>query len=93
VPFATGVEEARQISGRPGFNPRYPLTLDYCAQKGGRFIATDEMSAMAPAREKTSGVATVPRVTSGTFLEMFDFFLFGFYVTYISKAFFPNSPA
>jgi MHS family citrate/tricarballylate:H+ symporter-like MFS transporter len=37
-----------------------------------------------------SKVATVLRVTSGNFLEMFDFFLFGFYATYISKAFFPT---
>lgn len=36
-----------------------------------------------------SKVATVLRVTSGNFLEMFDFFLFGFYATYIGKAFFP----
>ncbi|MBV8094361.1 MAG: MFS transporter [Acetobacteraceae bacterium] len=36
-----------------------------------------------------SKVATVIRVTSGNFLEMFDFFLFGFYATYISRAFFP----
>jgi MFS transporter, MHS family, citrate/tricarballylate:H+ symporter len=47
------------------------------------------MSATTPARAKTFGVATVLRVTSGNFLEMFDFFLFGFYATYISKAFFP----
>ena len=40
----------------------------------------------APSRSK---VATVLRVTSGNFLEMFDFFLFGFYATYISKTFFP----
>jgi MFS transporter, MHS family, citrate/tricarballylate:H+ symporter len=39
---------------------------------------------------KRSGVATVLRVTSGNFLEMFDFFLFGFYATYISRAFFPT---
>jgi len=32
----------------------------------------------------------VIRVTSGNFLEMYDFFLFGFYATYISKAFFPT---
>jgi MFS transporter, MHS family, citrate/tricarballylate:H+ symporter len=38
----------------------------------------------------SSKVATVLRVTSGNFLEMFDFFLFGFYATYISKAFFPT---
>jgi MHS family citrate/tricarballylate:H+ symporter-like MFS transporter len=31
----------------------------------------------------------VLRVTSGNFLEQFDFFLFGFYATYIAKAFFP----
>ncbi len=36
-----------------------------------------------------SKLGTVLRVTSGNFLEMFDFFLFGFYATYISKAFFP----
>src|SRR3954464_15102354 len=37
-----------------------------------------------------SKVATVLRVTSGNFLEMFDFFLFGFYASYISKVFFPT---
>jgi len=31
------------------------------------------------------------RVTSGNFLEQFDFFLFGFYATQIAKAFFPAS--
>ncbi len=31
------------------------------------------------------------RVTSGNFLEMFDFFLYGFYATYISKTFFPSN--
>ncbi len=36
-----------------------------------------------------SKVATVLRVTSGNFLEMFDFFLFGIYASHISKAFFP----
>jgi MHS family citrate/tricarballylate:H+ symporter-like MFS transporter len=36
-----------------------------------------------------SRAGTVIRVTSGNFLEMFDFFLFGFYATNISKAFFP----
>ena len=38
-----------------------------------------------------SKVGTVLRVTSGNFLEMFDFFLFGFYATNISKTFFPSS--
>jgi len=31
----------------------------------------------------------VLRVTSGNFLEQFDFFLFGFYATYIAHTFFP----
>ena len=38
-----------------------------------------------------SKVGTVIRVTSGNFLEMFDFFLFGFYATNIASTFFPAS--
>lgn len=38
----------------------------------------------------SSRIATVVRVTSGNFLEMFDFFLFGFYATDIAAAFFPE---
>ncbi|NEX62893.1 MFS transporter [Noviherbaspirillum galbum] len=38
---------------------------------------------------RASKLTTVLRVTSGNFLEMFDFFLYGFYATYISKEFFP----
>jgi MFS transporter, MHS family, citrate/tricarballylate:H+ symporter len=45
------------------------------------------MSAALPAHR--SGVVTVLRVVSGNFLEMFDFFLFGFYATNIARAFFP----
>ena len=37
-----------------------------------------------------SKVATVLRVTGGNFLEMFDFFLFGFYASNIAHAFFPS---
>ena len=39
---------------------------------------------------RSEKIMTVFRVTSGNFLEMFDFFLFGFYATYISDAFFPT---
>ncbi|MBT2325656.1 MFS transporter [Variovorax paradoxus] len=46
--------------------------------------------APAPA-SRSSKLGAVLRVTSGNFLEQFDFFLFGFYATYISKAFFPAS--
>jgi MHS family citrate/tricarballylate:H+ symporter-like MFS transporter len=45
--------------------------------------------AAVPAASK-SKLATVLRVTSGNFLEMFDFFLFGLYTPHISKAFFPS---
>lgn len=48
------------------------------------------MSAAVPVGTRRSSIATVLRVVSGNFLEMFDFFLFGFYATYISKAFFPT---
>jgi MFS transporter, MHS family, citrate/tricarballylate:H+ symporter len=39
---------------------------------------------------QSSKIATVFRVTSGNFLEMFDFFLFGFYASHIAAAFFPT---
>jgi len=42
----------------------------------------------SPARPH-SRLSTVIRVTSGNFIEMYDFFLFGFYATYIAAAFFP----
>ncbi|OYU49344.1 MAG: citrate-proton symporter [Rhizobiales bacterium PAR1] len=37
-----------------------------------------------------SRTAAILRSTSGNFLEQFDFFLFGFYASAISKAFFPT---
>jgi MHS family citrate/tricarballylate:H+ symporter-like MFS transporter len=50
------------------------------------------MRTAAPADATTwSTIATVVRVTSGNFLEMFDFFLFGIYATNIARAFFPAS--
>src|SRR5689334_15831064 len=44
-----------------------------------------------PATSARSKVSAIFRVTSGNFLEQFDFFLFGFYATYIAAAFFPAS--
>ena len=44
---------------------------------------------MFTAQVKHSKLGGVLRVTSGNFLEMFDFFLFGFYATAISRTFFP----
>ncbi|WP_019937492.1 MFS transporter [Bordetella sp. FB-8] len=40
--------------------------------------------------KKTSKISAIVRVASGNFMEMFDFFLYGFYAHYISNAFFPT---
>ena len=42
---------------------------------------------------KATAVTTVIRVISGNFLEMFDFFLFGFYASQIARTFFPGGTA
>ncbi|MYM66691.1 MFS transporter [Pseudoduganella sp. FT55W] len=46
--------------------------------------ATATKTARAPSK-----LGAVIRVTSGNFIEMYDFFLFGFYATQIANAFFP----
>jgi hypothetical protein len=38
-------------------------------------------------------VMNVVRVSSGNFLEMFDFMVFGYYASSIGRAFFPNENA
>ena len=48
------------------------------------------VSVPAAARRPQSKLGTVLRVTSGNFLEMFDFFLFGIYASHIAKTFFPS---
>ena len=48
-----------------------------------------ETTNMSNASATQSKVGMVIRVTSGNFLEMFDFFLFGFYASYIAKTYFP----
>jgi MHS family citrate/tricarballylate:H+ symporter-like MFS transporter len=45
---------------------------------------------MAHATTRGEKARTVLRVTSGNFLEMYDFFLFGIYANNIAKVFFPN---
>jgi len=52
--------------------------------------AIQATAAPAGSDPRHAKLATVLRVTSGNFLEMFDFFLYGFYATYIAKAFFPT---
>jgi len=55
-------------------------------------LETYTMHATTPTASSARAKAgAVFRVTSGNFLEQFDFFLFGFYATYIAAAFFPAS--
>ncbi len=54
--------------------------------------AADIAAPISPARAKApSKLGAVIRVTSGNFIEMYDFFLFGFYAQQIAAAFFPAS--
>src|SRR6266849_9489185 len=48
------------------------------------------LSASAQPPQIKSRLGAILRATSGNFLEQFDFFLFGFYASYIAKAFFPS---
>src|SRR5215831_13408464 len=40
--------------------------------------------------DRTAKMAAVIRVSGGNFLEMYDFFIFGYYASAIGKAFFPS---
>src|SRR5258708_26065333 len=45
---------------------------------------------MTPSSERKSKIWAVLRVSSGNFLEMYDFMVFGYYASAIGKAFFPS---
>src|SRR6202023_809080 len=47
-------------------------------------------ASMIPRHDRAEKIWSVVRVSSGNFLEMYDFFVFGYYATAIGKAFFPN---
>ncbi|WP_257575477.1 MFS transporter [Sphingomonas sanguinis] len=51
--------------------------------------AAPAVASVSDARRK-SAFKSIFIVASGNFLEMFDFMVFGYYATYISKAFFPT---
>jgi MFS transporter, MHS family, citrate/tricarballylate:H+ symporter len=53
-------------------------------------VAAPAAAAAAHARAP-SKLGAVIRVTSGNFIEMYDFFLFGFYANQIAAAFFPST--
>lgn len=46
------------------------------------------MAQHTPATSRAGTFGAILRVTSGNFLEQFDFFLFGFYATYTPERFF-----
>src|SRR6202007_2274347 len=43
-----------------------------------------------PTRDRKSKIWSVIRVSSGNFLEMYDFMVFGYYAAAIGRAFFPK---
>jgi MFS transporter, MHS family, citrate/tricarballylate:H+ symporter len=43
--------------------------------------------------ERRAKILNVVRVSSGNFLEMFDFMVFGYYASSIGRTFFPNEHA
>src|ERR1700730_4850834 len=46
---------------------------------------------MISSSERKSKIWSVVRVSSGNFLEMYDFMVFGYYAAAIGKAFFPSN--
>src|ERR1700745_3200060 len=48
---------------------------------------------MLTAAERREKIWDVLRVSSGNFLEMYDFFVYGYFAIYIAKAFFPTGNA
>src|SRR6266700_1749978 len=46
---------------------------------------------MSPPKDRRSIIKSVIRVSSGNFLEMYDFFVFGYYAAAIGRTFFPRS--
>src|SRR5260370_7215708 len=48
---------------------------------------------MMQSADRESKIWSVVRVASGNFLEMYDFFIFGYYAAAIGRAFFPSDTA
>ena len=44
---------------------------------------------MLTPEERRKKIGDVLRVSSGNFLEQYDFFVYGYYASYIAKTFFP----
>jgi len=52
-------------------------------------VRTESIPAIAP-QDRKAKIWSVIRVSSGNFLEMYDFMVFGYYATAIGNAFFPS---
>ena len=87
-PFATFIAPANVIVGSVRL-ARKTLHRPPAFAKVGEDARRQPATTTAPPAIK-SRVGAILRATSGNFLEQFDFFLFGFYATYISKTFFPT---
>src|SRR5204863_8472958 len=59
------------------FNPSFTLVIE-------------RPQTMTPLTNRKSKVWSVVRVSSGNFLEMYDFMVFGYYASAIGNAFFPG---
>jgi MFS family permease len=66
------------------------IAMQRCAADGRNSEPTNPMSFPADRRAR---VWSVVRVSSGNFLEMYDFMVFGYYASAIGRAFFPGGNA
>src|SRR5579859_819527 len=57
--------------------------------RGWAKLTSQGEGSMTMRSHRAAKIAAVIRVSSGNFLEMFDFFVFGYYAAAIGKAFFP----
>ncbi|WP_083925726.1 MFS transporter [Sphingomonas sp. Mn802worker] len=65
------------------------MTQAYASPTVSSAIGASAAAPISPER-KRSALKSIFIVASGNFLEMFDFMVFGYYATYIAKAFFPT---
>src|SRR6267378_3622971 len=74
-------------------------TEENSTRPGGRLLCAanghdcEHLDPMNLSAERKSRVWSVVRVSSGNFLEMYDFMVFGYYATAIGNAFFPSGNA
>jgi MHS family citrate/tricarballylate:H+ symporter-like MFS transporter len=67
------------------------VLLQFCISDVGEFRG--QWAFMIASADRKSKIWSVIRVSSGNFLEMYDFMVFGYYASAIGKAFFPSGSA